>query len=220
MIDSRVDNGEGGWVVTLNTEMLAKCSREKDYAALLRQADIITADGMPLIWASQRNGQTPIDGRTTGVDMIENILRRETIPTFAIIGGVDPATTLKRYPNALEACTYLFNGMVDLSEQQINEFASTLRETDTKFVFLALGVPKQDKLAIELRKHYPQAVLLGIGGTFEILSPDGGRAPEWMQKSGFEWLYRLVKEPRRLWKRYILNYPTGLSALIKDSLKK
>jgi len=218
IIDTLADSGQGGWVVTINTEMLAKCSREKAYTLLLRQADLITADGMPIIWASQHNDQTPIKGRTTGVDMIEDFLQRDSLPNFAIIGGVDPAATLERYPGAREACTYLFTGMVDLSEKQINEFAGALREKKIRYLFLALGVPKQDYLAIEIRAKYPEAVILGIGGTFEILSSDGGRAPQWMQKSGLEWLYRFVKEPRRLWKRYMLNYPVGVSALIRGKL--
>lgn len=219
IIDALVESRQGGWVVTINTEMLAKCSREKAYTALLRQADLITADGMPLIWASQHNGQTPIKGRTTGVDMIEGFLQRDSVPDFGIIGGIDPAATLERYPGGPDACTYLFTGMVDLSAKQIDKFVAALREKRIRYVFLALGVPKQDYLAIKIRAKYPEAVILGIGGTFEILSSDGGRAPQWMQKSGLEWLYRFAKEPRRLWKRYIFNYPVGVSALIRGKLR-
>ena len=83
-------------------------------------------------------------------------------------------------------------------------------------VFIALGVPKQDRLAVELRRRMPHLVLLGIGGTFEILGPQGSRAPRWMQKGGLEWLYRLFREPGRLWRRYLINYPQGVWFLIKD----
>ena len=78
---------------------------------------------------------------------------------------------------------------------------------------------KQDKLALQLRAQLPHLILMGIGGTFEILSPSGGRAPEWMQNSGLEWFYRLTREPGRLWKRYIVNYPTGIKMLVKDYFK-
>jgi len=220
IIDNLANTGQGGWVVTLNTEMLAKCARDEGYASLLRKADLITADGMPLIWASRHNGQQPINGRTTGVDLIDRFLKRDVVPNYAIIGGVDPETTLRQYPNATESCTYIFKGIVDLGDEQMDEFANTLKEKQTRIVFLALGVPKQDKVALAIRSRYPEAVLLGIGGTFEILSPSGGRAPMWMQNNGLEWLYRFLKEPRRLWKRYLLNYPVGVSALLKDLLKK
>ncbi|TNF52601.1 MAG: glycosyltransferase, partial [Burkholderiales bacterium] len=80
------------------------------------------------------------------------------------------------------------------------------------------GVPKQDRLALLLRQRMPHLLLLGIGGTFEILGPDGGRAPQWMQRSGLEWLYRLTREPGRLWRRYLLNYPLGIWFLFRDCL--
>lgn len=220
IIDALAESCHGGWVVTLNTEMLAKSTREEDYAALLKQADFITADGMPLIWASQYNGQLPIEGRSTGVDIVEAFLQRDHIPLYAIIGGVDPETTIKKYPNALKSCAYLFTGLVDLSEKQLDEFSNTLRDKNIRYVFIALNVPKSDKVAFGIRARYSEAVIIGVGGTFEILSPNSSRAPQWMQKSGLEWLYRFIKEPRRLWRRYILNYPAGIRALIKDKFKK
>jgi N-acetylglucosaminyldiphosphoundecaprenol N-acetyl-beta-D-mannosaminyltransferase len=192
-IDSLADSGKGGWVVTLNTEMLAKCSREKDYASLIRKADFFTADGMPLIWASKHNSQQPIKGRSTGVDIIESFLRRSSIPYFAIIGGVDPEATLKGYPNAIDSCKYLFTGKVDLSEAQLTRFVKSLRDNTIRYVFLALGVPKSDKLAFEIRTRYPEAVIIGVGGPFELLSSNIGSAPKWMQNIVIDWLFRLIK---------------------------
>lgn len=216
-LQQRIASGQGGWLVTLNTEMLARCTREPAYADLIRQADIITADGMPLVWASRRKG-APIAARTTGVDLVDAYLRLPDVPAFAIIGGVDPAATLARYSEAArQSCVYLFDGKVDLSDDQLAMFEHTLQERAVKTVFIALGVPKQDRLALALRARLPHLVLTGIGGTFEILGPQGSRAPQWMQTSGLEWLYRLVREPRRLWRRYLVNYPAGVRWLIRDS---
>lgn len=216
----RAEHGEGVWLLTLNTEMLARGARESDYLALMTRADIITADGMPLVWASrikQRDG--PIDGRTTGVDLVDALLRLDCVPRFAVIGGKNPSGTIECYgPKAVEACAYVFDGKVDLSAQQLDVFCSELVRRQVGMVFIALGVPKQDCLALELRQRMPKLVLLGIGGTFEILGPDGGRAPSWMQRSGLEWLYRLLKEPGRLWRRYLISYPRGVWLLIKDCL--
>ncbi|PKO70039.1 MAG: hypothetical protein CVU22_03135 [Betaproteobacteria bacterium HGW-Betaproteobacteria-16] len=217
----RIARGEGAWLLTLNTEMLARSARDPDYRKLMTQADIITADGMPLVWASRfkRTGQG-IAGRTTGVDLVDAYLRLPQVPPYAIIGGLDPMATLALYePAAREACRYLFDGKVDLSEAQLDQFASALSEQEVRTVFIALGVPKQDRLALQLRARLPHLVLMGIGGTFEILGPNGGRAPGWMRSAGLEWLYRLAKEPGRLWKRYLLSYPAGIGMLLKDCLK-
>lgn len=217
----RIENKQGAWLVTLNTEMLARGVRDPSYLDLIGQADIITADGMPLVWASQKKNCAPaITERTTGVDLVEAYFALDEVPNYAIIGGVDPAVTLKKYSqSAQDACKYLFTGMVNLEDTQLDEFVEQLTTHDVKTVFIALGVPKQDKLALALRRKMPHLILTGIGGTFEILGPQGSRAPQWMQNSGLEWLYRFSKEPGRLWKRYLVQYPLGIGALIKDNLK-
>lgn len=217
----RIENKNGAWLVTLNTEMLARGVREPDYLGLIGQADIITADGMPLVWASQKKKcDTPITERTTGVDLVEAYFDLDDVPNYAIIGGVDPAVTLKKYSQAAQdACKFMFTGIVNLQDEQMDEFVTQLTEHDVKTVFIALGVPKQDKLALALRERMPHLILTGIGGTFEILGPQGSRAPQWMQKSGLEWLYRFSKEPGRLWKRYLVQYPLGIGFIFKDYFK-
>jgi N-acetylglucosaminyldiphosphoundecaprenol N-acetyl-beta-D-mannosaminyltransferase len=217
----RISQGEGAWLLTLNTEMLARFARDPHYRELIAQADIITADGMPLVWASRFRGpHQDISERTTGVDLVDAFLRLPQVPPFAIIGGVDPATTVARYGDAAtHACRYLYTGQVDLSEQQLQQFVDAMRAEQVNLLFAALGVPKQDKLALKMRTMMPELVIAGIGGTFEILGPQGSRAPLWMQRTGTEWLFRLVKEPGRLWKRYLVQYPAGVSLLIKDTMR-
>lgn len=216
---ARLARGEGAWLLTLNTEMLARSTRDPAYHQLMAQADIITADGMPLIWASRLKGAA-IAGRCTGVDLVDTYLRLPQVPAYAIIGGQNPMVTLARYePAARDACRYLFDGMVSLEEEQLNRFAHALDEREVRTVFIALGVPKQDRLALQLRARLPHLVVMGIGGTFEILGPKGSRAPHWMQRTGLEWLYRLAMEPGRLWKRYLISYPAGIRLLLQDCLK-
>lgn len=220
-IVARIDQQRSTWVLTLNTEMLARFAREPSYHDLLVQADIITADGMPLVWASRLKGShQAIPARTTGVDLVDAYLRLPAIPPYAVIGGVDPATTLARYGEpAVRACQYLFDGRVDLSAEQVRQFADALLEKQVRMLFLALGGSRQDQLAFMLRKAVPGLVIAGVGGSFEILGPQGGRAPKWMQNAGLEWLFRLTREPGRLWRRYLVYYPAGLGLLLRDCLK-
>lgn len=216
----RAARGEGAWLLTLNTEMLARSVREPEYLRLMNSADIITADGMPLVWASRFKGPgAAIDGRTTGVDLVDAFLRSDEIPAFAVIGGKTPSVTIQAYgPHAMQACQYVFEDKVDLGEVQLSMFCRELEQRDVKVVFIALGVPKQDHLAWMLRKRMPNLVLTGIGGSFEILGPEGGRAPAWMQQAGLEWMYRFSKEPARLWKRYLVSYPVGIWHVLKDCM--
>lgn len=218
---ARIGQKKGTWVLTLNTEMLARFARDPESHDLLARADLITADGMPLVWASRFKGpDQAIPQRTTGVDLVDAYLRLPSIPAYAVIGGVKPAATLAKYgETAVQACRYLFDGRVDLSPEQVREFAEALRDNEVRMLFLALGGAKQDQLAYMLRNAVPDLVVAGVGGSFEILGPQGGRAPQWMQNAGLEWLFRLTREPGRLWRRYLVYYPAGLGLLLRDCLK-
>lgn len=215
----RLVRGEGAWLLTLNTEMLARFTRDPGYWDLAAQADIITADGMPLVWASKARGVGHvIPERTTGVDLVDAFLRLPELPAYAIIGGQNPAATVATYGDAAkQACRYLFNGKVDLSDEQVLEFVGKLREQSVRWVFVALNVPRGDRLALKIKTLMPELVIIAVGGSFEILGPQGGRAPKWMQKMGMEWFFRLMREPGRLWKRYLIHYPAGIGLLIRDS---
>lgn len=221
-VAARARQGDGGWLLTLNTEMLARASRDPGYFSLINQADIITADGMPLVWASKfKRPAAPVPERTTGVDLVDAVLRLEDVPLFAVIGGVSPLKTIERYgTKAVQACRFVFDGRVDLSEKQLAWFCEELVRFEVRVVFIALGVPKQDQLALALRARLPSLVVTGIGGTFEILGPQGARAPLWMQRFGLEWLFRLLNEPGRLWRRYLLSYPRGIALLLKDCFRQ
>lgn len=217
----RMARGDGAWLLTLNTEMLSRFTRDPGYRALVARADIITADGMPLVWASRwRGADQAIPERTTGVDLVDAYLRLPEVPAYAIIGGADPAVTVARYGDAArQACRYVFNGQVDLRDEQVQGFVAALREQRVRLLFVALGVPKQDRLALQLRALMPELLILGVGGSFEILGPQGSRAPRWMQQAGLEWMFRLLKEPGRLWKRYLVHYPAGIGLLLRDGFK-
>ena len=221
LVLNRIDSREGAWLMTLNTEMLSRFTREPSYHDLLSRADLITADGMPLVWASRFKGRDKaIPSRSTGVDLVNAYLRLPVIPPFAVIGGIDPAATIEKYGvEARAACRYLFDGKIDLTDAQTAEFATALRDNQVRMLFLALGGSRQDQLAYKLRQLVPDIVIAGVGGSFEILGPKGRRAPEWMQRTGLEWLFRLSREPGRLWRRYLLQYPAGISLLIKDCLR-
>ncbi|MBX2869988.1 MAG: WecB/TagA/CpsF family glycosyltransferase [Acidiferrobacterales bacterium] len=221
LIDTWVAAKQGAWIVTINTEMLARAGSDSSYRELLMSADLFVADGMPIVWsANRKTGVSKIRGRTTGVDLVERLLTREQIIPFGVIGGVDPEMTLTQYPGALSSCKYLYDGIVDLSEKAVENYAREIDLSGARILLLALGVPKQDKLAIEFRKRLPEVIIAGVGGTMEILSSNKNRSPLWMQNMGLEWLFRFAREPKRLWKRYLLRYPVGIFYLLSDLMSR
>lgn len=210
----RVREGIGTRVVTLNLEMIARSRRDPEYANRIRTADLILADGMPVVWAMKRKARTlPID-RIAGVDLTADLLRAVDAQRVGIIGGENPRATLDklRIPDAdrigINASRLAAN------DETIDAIACEMASRN--LIFLALGVPKQDTFAMGLRLRMPQAVLIPNGGSFELLAGQKKRAPRWMQRLGGEWLFRLCVEPRRLWRRYLVEYWGGVVGILLD----
>lgn len=219
LLCERAESGKGAWVVTLNLEMVSRDRRDKAYGQLIRSCDLMVADGMPIVWASRKKkGTTPIPERVTGVELTRALLDRFDPSHMAIIGGENPKATLDVLEIPRRDEIFVDDSRINLEPDSIQALAGRLQ--GRKILFIALGVPKQDRLAAELRKQMPHAVILGIGGTFELLGGQKKRAPEWMQARGLEWLFRLVSEPKRLWRRYLVEYWGGGLSLVRDVLRK
>jgi N-acetylglucosaminyldiphosphoundecaprenol N-acetyl-beta-D-mannosaminyltransferase len=210
---------QGGWVVTLNMEMVARCARNPTYRARLEEASLVVADGMPVVWASRRQGKERIAGRTTGVELVERLLAGGSAP-FAVIGGRRSRAAVRAVCGARDGCRWIYDGPVDASDACVDFLHRRLRERDARIAFLALGVPKQDEVASRLWRRLPRTIFVGVGGAFEILGPGGRRAPAWMRDAGLEWAFRLAREPVRLAPRYLVRYPVGLASLGLDRVRR
>ena len=205
--------GRGCWICTFNLEILGRALHDPDYGALLETVDTFVADGASILFVSKLlNGETP-QGRTTGVDLVRRLLEARECPAIGIVGGRDPERAL----NALELprgrVTYLNSGWISTDAASLEHLAAEINDAGCRIVLVALGVPKQDVVCAYLRRRMPHLVLLGVGGAFEILGGLTRRAPRWIQDAGFEWLFRLFQEPRRLARRYLLFYPATVVRL-------
>jgi N-acetylglucosaminyldiphosphoundecaprenol N-acetyl-beta-D-mannosaminyltransferase len=216
----------GGWIITLNLEMVSQCVLDPSYSALVRSADCIIADGMPIVIAShvaaRRYGTSPIRSRCNGTDLVKRLLTSKRFDRVAVIGGRDPrrAVEMLRPDGGSDEDVFIYRGEVDFKdpghETLVSRLIDQLRARNVQLVLLALGVPKQDLLAARVRAALPGAVIIGVGGALDILAGLRCRAPVFMQSHCLEWLYRLATDPRRLWRRYVLKYPFGLAFLLRD----
>jgi len=152
--------------------------------------------------------------RVTGVEITQELLKRVPAEQIAIVGGEDPMKTLEFMGVTGREKILVDNGRISLEPEAIQQRAKEL--AGRRLIFVALGVPKQDKLALALRELLPEATFIGVGGTFELLGGQKPRAPQWMQKSGLEWVFRVCAEPKRLWRRYFVEYWGGGFALLRD----
>ena len=207
-------------VATANLQFLSLARKNRPFAELVNRADLVVADGMPLVWLSRLKGR-PIASRITGHDLLLACAALASVRGHSIflLGGApgvadDAAKQLRAiYPGLKIEGTH--HGHVsDAGEgERHEELAERIRQTRPKFLLVALGCPKQEFWIQRHMYDLGVPVCIGIGGTLDIFTGRLSRAPAWLQRCSLEWAYRLQQEPGRLWTRYILaDLPTTLMA--------
>ncbi len=211
-IISELDAGHGGVVVTPNLDHLRRCVRDLHFGALVAEADLVVADGMPLVWASRLQG-SPLPERVAGSNLISSLSKAAAAcgRSVFLLGGAEGTAKgaaevlLKRHPELKIVGTYCPQIGFESKPKQMAEIVAMLTKAKPDIVFVALGSPKQEHLIAKLKPYLNNAWWLGVGVSFSFLTGHVKRAPLWMQRAGVEWLHRLCQEPRRLFKRYIVS---------------
>jgi N-acetylglucosaminyldiphosphoundecaprenol N-acetyl-beta-D-mannosaminyltransferase len=206
-----IDAGRGGVVVTPNLDHLRRCVRDRLFGSLVAEADLVVADGMPLVWAS-RLQKTPLPERVAGSNLISSLSRgaAERGKSVFLLGGAEGTAAKaaeilqQRYPGLKVVGTLCPEIGFEGRPREMAEIVSMLTQTKPDIVFVGLGSPKQEHQIAKLRPNLPNSWWLGVGVSFSFLTGHVKRAPLWMQKRGLEWVHRLYQEPRKLFKRYIV----------------
>lgn len=204
--------GHGGVLLTPNLDALRLVAKSAEAAALVSSADIRVADGVPVLWLSRMQG-TPLPERVSGSDLVVNLasaLAEADLSVF-LVGG-DPGTAegaaerLKQMnPGLRIAGTYCPPLGYESDHGQLSTIIARLAEAKPDFVYVGLPFVKAATLAHQISVALPTSWSLGVGVSFSFLTGDVQRAPLWMQRAGLEWLHRLLQEPQRLFRRYIIE---------------
>jgi N-acetylglucosaminyldiphosphoundecaprenol N-acetyl-beta-D-mannosaminyltransferase len=204
--------GHGGVVVTPNLDHLRRCVRDLHFGALVAEADLVVADGMPLVWASRLKA-TPLPERVAGSNLISSLSAgaAEEGRSIFLLGGAEGTAKgaaeilQRRHPELKIVGTFCPQIGFEGKPKQMAEIVQMITAAKPDIVFVALGSPKQEHLIAKLKPSLDTAWWLGVGVSFSFLTGHVKRAPQWMQRAGVEWLHRLSQEPRRLFKRYIVS---------------
>jgi exopolysaccharide biosynthesis WecB/TagA/CpsF family protein len=204
-------SGRAHQIVTVNLDFLSIAERSQEFMETINRADLAVADGMPLVWLSRLRGQ-PLPARITGVDLVDACceLAVESGRGVWLMGagpGVAQTAALRlmeRHPGLRVVGMYT-PSMGPLKRKENARIKRMIQESNPGFLFVALGAPRQDLWIREHLQEMNVPVAMGVGCVFDLLAGVSNRAPGWMQASGLEWAYRLVREPRRLWRRYLVN---------------
>jgi N-acetylglucosaminyldiphosphoundecaprenol N-acetyl-beta-D-mannosaminyltransferase len=192
----------------MNAAVLVTMARDADLARACRAADLVVPDGVPVVWAARLAG-TPLPGRVAGVDLMERLLEA------AAARGL-PAYFLGARPEVVRAlverCRRRFPGL-PIAGWRDGYFApgeeadvvNEVRRSGAAMLFVGMPTPFKEVWCERHRDALGVPVILGVGGSFDVLAGFIRRAPRAMQVLGLEWLWRLAMEPRRLWRRYLVT---------------
>ena len=204
--------GRGGWIITPNVDHLRRAGLDLEFRAMLAQADLTVADGMPLIWASRLQG-TPLPERVAGSSLVSTLAaaaaehKRSVFLLGGSPGAAEAAASVltERYPGLIIAGVHCPPVGFDQDEEQFEQVHQALSAARPDLIYVALGSPKQEHLIRRLRGELNASWWIGVGISLSFLCGQVRRAPRWMQMIGLEWLHRLLQEPRRLARRYLLE---------------
>jgi len=213
------------YICVANVHMLIEAYRDQSFASIVNNAELTTPDGMPLALSMDLIHGIKQD-RVAGMDLLPDLLKESENKKFPVYfyGGTQEMLDktkdylLLNYPSCPVAGLHSPPFRV-LTETEDNEIIEVINKSGAKLLFVALGCPKQEKWMSKMqgRIHMP---MIGIGGALPVMVGIQKRAPTWVQKASLEWLYRLVQEPKRLFRRYAVTNSLFLTLLLKTVLEK
>jgi len=221
--------GESRYVCVATVHMVMEAYDDPAYRDIVNAADLVTSDGMPLVWGLRMLGLRSAT-RVYGPDLTPIVCERaarDGIPvgfygsSEAVLSDMVGALQAA-YP-ALQVAYRHSPPFRELSDTEIEDELQALRDSGARIIFVGLGCPKQERW-MQARRGEVDAVMLGVGAAFDYVAGSKAQAPDWIQSLGLEWLFRMVTEPRRLWRRYLYNNPRFVAhfgaQLVRTYLKK
>lgn len=214
-------------VCTGNLDHLALLRQDAEFREIYSSAALVLADGMPIVWLSRLRPDTaPLAERVAGSDLLFELCRASAWTGLRLFflggmpGAAESATEVlqERFPGVQICGTYCPpKETFDTPEEQA-KIAQILREATPDVLLVGLGAPKQEKWIARHKMHLGVPVSIGVGGSFEMAAGMVRRAPRWVQKMGMEWGWRLMQDPKRLYKRYICRDMPLLAGLLVEAI--
>ncbi len=209
-------------VFASNGHAVSMVRNDESFRENFSKADIIHADGQPVVIASRLLTDTPIPERTATTDFIHDaaIKARENNLRFFLFGSTEEvnAACAEKLRESYPGLKIVGRRHGYFSEAQEAEIVEEINAADADVVWVALGVPKEYEFCVRNREKIRAGWLVTAGGCFNFVCGDYRRAPEWMQVMSLEWLYRLWREPKRLWKRYAVTNPIAAFTLLTRTM--
>jgi N-acetylglucosaminyldiphosphoundecaprenol N-acetyl-beta-D-mannosaminyltransferase len=222
-IESFIRSGKPHQHVVINVDKVVKASRDPELRRIINQCALINADGMPVVWASKLLGKD-LKERVAGVDLFEALMKRSSERGWRVflLGAKEEVVSgvkhlyEKKY-SGLVVAGYR-NGYWKPEDEP--DIVKAIAAARADVLFVAISSPKKEQFLGRYQCEMKVPFAMGVGGTFDVAVGKVKRAPAWMQKSGLEWFYRFLQEPRRMFKRYFIDDMAFFGLLVKEMVRK
>jgi N-acetylglucosaminyldiphosphoundecaprenol N-acetyl-beta-D-mannosaminyltransferase len=212
-MERAIEHRSKGYICVTGVHGVSEAQANSGFRSILNRAFLNTPDGMPMVWLGKLAGHPAMD-RVYGPDLMLQVCRvsLQTHWKHFFYGGAPGVAELLaselriRYPHLQVVGTYT-PPFRPLNEQEREELRKQVAAVQPDIIWVGLSTPKQEAFMAEALGWLDTTLMVGVGAAFDLLSGRLAQAPRWMQRCGLEWLFRLLQEPRRLWKRYLKNNP-------------
>ncbi|RZK26240.1 MAG: glycosyltransferase [Flavobacterium sp.] len=205
--------------VVVNAAKVVNSINDRALRESIVNCDIINADGQSIVWASRLLGK-PLPERVAGIDLMMNLVEMAADKGYKIflLGAKDDVlrkvVSIYQTKYGDNVIAGFRNGY--FKEHDEWEVANQIANSKANMLFVAITSPKKEVFLNKYKDIIKTPFIMGVGGSFDVIAGKVNRAPLWMQKSGLEWLFRVIQEPRRMWKRYLITNSAFIYMVLKE----
>ncbi|HEX2532849.1 MAG TPA: WecB/TagA/CpsF family glycosyltransferase, partial [Chitinophagaceae bacterium] len=220
-VDEAIQKKEQLHHVVINAAKVVNAQSDKQLAASIVNCDIINADGQSIVWASKLL-KRPLSERVAGIDLMDNLVKLAAEKGYKLylFGAkeeiVSKVAGIYKSQYGSDIIAGFRNGYYKPEEEE--EIARQIGASGAHMLFVAITSPKKEIFLNKYKNLIQVPFIMGVGGSFDVVAGFTRRAPQWMQRTGLEWLYRVVQEPGRLWKRYLVTNTAFIVLVMKERL--
>lgn len=222
-IEQTIENKKQLLHVGVNASHIVDIQKDLELRKSINEGDIINVDGQSVVWAS-RILNKPLKERVSGIDLMIKLVELAHKKDYKIyfFGAKEEIVkeVVKRYTEeySKDIIAGYRNGYFKKEEEQ--SIAQEIADSGANILFVGISSPIKENFLFENRDTLKQVnLIMGVGGSFDVIAGFVKRAPIWMQKSGLEWFYRLIQEPKRMWKRYLIGNTKFIILVLREKLK-
>lgn len=221
-IDRLIKENKSAYVVTPNVDHIVQLETNKELQDVYANASLILTDGKPLLWIAKMYG-TPIKEKISGSDLFPLLCKMAAEKKYRMyfLGAAEGVAAkaannlTKRYPGLMVVGTYSPPYGFEKDVAEMKRIIRMIKDAQPHILIVGLGCPKQEKFILKYKDKLGVPISLGLGASFDFEAGSIKRAPKWMRNCGMEWLFRITQDPKRMFKRYVIDDRKIIGLILK-----